>query len=137
VSVVSTLHISGNLHRESLTTMIKNDAITFDNLPQAVTQLLQDVSYIKNYLLNQAATPAQPKQLTPNGDFLTVNEVSQILKITKGSVYNIASARQIPYFKKCGRLYFDRKEIDEWIRQDRCKTLKQLQVEAERETRKK
>lgn len=115
--------------------MIKNDVITFDKLPEAVTQLLQEVSYIKNYLLNQAATPPETKQLTPEGDFLTVSEVSQMLRISKGAVYNMTSTRQIPCFKKCGRVYFDRKEITEWIRQDRCKTVKQLQVEADMDTR--
>lgn len=117
--------------------MIKNDVITFDNLPEAVTQLLQEVSYIKNYLLNQAATPAETKQLTPDGDFLTVSEVSQMLRISKGAVYNMTSTRQIPFFKKCGRVYFDRNEIDEWIRQDRFKTIKQLQAEVEMDIRKK
>jgi len=117
--------------------MIKNDVITFDSLPEAVTQLLKEVSYIKNYLLNQAATPAETKQPTPVGDFLTVSEVSQMLRISKGAVYNMTSTRQIPFFKKCGRVYFDRKEIDEWIRQDRCKTIKQLQSEVEMDIRKK
>ena len=137
VSVVSTLHFSGILHRKSLIAMNKHDVITFDNLPEAVSQLLHEVAYIKNYLLNEAATPAEAKQLTSEGDFLTVNDVSQMLKISKGAVYNMTSTRQIPFFKKCGRVYFDRKEIDEWIRQDRFKTIKQLQAEAEMDTRKK
>ncbi|HQG56390.1 MAG TPA: helix-turn-helix domain-containing protein [Bacteroidales bacterium] len=117
--------------------MNKHDVITFDNLPDAVKRLLLEVAEMKNYLLNQAATPAETKQPEPVGDFLTVNDVSQILKISKGAVYNMTSTRQIPYFKKCGRVYFDRSEIDEWIRQGRCKTIKQLQADAEMETRKK
>lgn len=115
--------------------MNKHDVITYDNLPEAVNHLLHEVADIKNYLLNQAATPAETKQLTPDGDFLTVNEVSQVLKISKGAVYNMTSTRLIPFFKKCGRVYFDRSEIDVWIRQDRCKTLKQLQADADMETR--
>jgi len=115
--------------------MNKNDVITFDNLPEAVKHLLHEVADIKNYLLNQAATPAETKQLAPDGDFLTVSDVSQMLNISKGAVYNMTSTRQIPFFKKCGRVYFDRSEITEWIRQDRCKTLKQLQADADMETR--
>jgi excisionase family DNA binding protein len=115
--------------------MNKNDVITFDNLPEAVKHLLHEVADIKNYLLNQAATSVEAKQLAPEGDFLTVSDVSQMLKISKGAVYNMTSTRQIPFFKKCGRVYFDRSEITEWIRQDRCKTLKQLQADADMETR--
>jgi hypothetical protein len=32
--------------------MDKHDVITFDNLPEAVKQLLHEVADIKNYLLN-------------------------------------------------------------------------------------
>ena len=85
-------------------------------------------------MLNQAATPDETEQLAPEGDFLTVLDVSQMLKISKGAVYNMTSKRQIPFYKKCGRVYFDRSEIKEWIRQDRCKTLKQLQADADMET---
>jgi excisionase family DNA binding protein len=137
VSVLSALHFSKILHRKSLIAMNKHDVITYDNLPEAVKHLLHEVADIKNYLLNQAATPAETKQLAPDGDFLTVGDVSQMLKLSKGAVYNMTSTRQIPFFKKCGRVYFDRSEIDEWIRQNRCKTLKQLQAEAEMESRKK
>jgi len=117
--------------------MIKNDVITFDNLPEAVTQLLQEVAYIKNHLLNQSATTPEPMRYPAENKFLIVTEVSQMLHISTGAIYNMTSTRQIPFFKKGGRVYFDKKEVDEWIRQDRRKTIKQLQVEAEMETGKK
>ncbi len=137
MSVNSIANISGSLHRKSLITMIKNDVITFDNLPEAVTQLLQEVAYIKNHLLNQSASTPESMQYPAENKFLTVTEVSQMLNISTGAIYNMTSTRQIPFFKKGGRVYFDKKEIDEWIRQDRRKTIKQLQVEAEMETGKK
>lgn len=114
--------------------MNKNDVIKFDNLPEAVERLLNEVADIKNHLLNQAATPAETKQLAPEEDFLTVNDVSYMLKISKGTIYNMTSNRQIPFYKKCGRVYFDKSEIKEWIRHDRRKTLKQLQADADMET---
>ena len=117
--------------------MIKNDVITFDNLPEAVTQLLQEVAYIRNHLLNQSATTPEPMPYPAENKFLTVTEVSQMLNLSTGAIYNMTSTRQIPFFKKGRRVYFDKKEIDEWIRQDRRKTIKQLQVEAEMETGKK
>jgi predicted DNA-binding transcriptional regulator AlpA len=60
-----------------------------------------------------------------------------MLRISKGAVYNMTSTRQIPFFKKCGRVYFDRKEIDEWIRYERRKTLKELHDEANHAIQKK
>jgi excisionase family DNA binding protein len=117
--------------------MNENDVITYDNLPEAVKQILQKVDYIMNHLLNENASAPKPIPVAPEKELLTVAEVSQILNISTGAIYNMTSTRQIPFFKNRGRLYFDRQEIDEWIRQGRRKTLKQLQAEAEMETRKK
>jgi excisionase family DNA binding protein len=115
--------------------MNEND-VTFDNLPKAVSRLLQDVEAIKNILLNNPIHKTEPI-LPPVKDVLTVSDVSSKLGITKGGVYNLTHLRQIPYFKRGGRIYFDAKELDIWIRTDRRKTLKELQVEADLATQKK
>ena len=112
---------------------MKYERITFEDLPDAVLHLLRDVADIKNHLLNQAATPAEPALPLPEKELLTVKDISQMLNISKGAIYNMTSAQQIPHFKRGGRIYFDRSEIDEWIRDDRRKTIKQLQKEAEME----
>jgi excisionase family DNA binding protein len=110
--------------------MNENDVITYDNLPKAVSRLLQDVEVIKNMLLNNPTyTMTEPVQ-TCEKDILTVSDVSRKLGITKGGVYNLTHTRQIPYFKRGGRIYFDAKELDMWIRTDRRKTIKELQDEA-------
>lgn len=127
--------ISRILHRKSLITMIKNDAITFDNLPEAVGKLLQEVAYIKNQLLNQAATTTEPKQCPAENELLTVEDVCKKLQISKGGVYNLTHGRKIPFFKRGGRIYFDAHELNEWIRSDRRKTIKELQEEAYLSTR--
>lgn len=135
VSVKSLTNISGSLHRKSLIIMIKNDAITFDNLPEAVGQLLQEVSYIKNHLLNQTATSIEPKQCPAENEFLTVEDVCKKLRISKGGVYNLTCGRKIPFIKRGNRIYFDAHELNEWIRSDRRKTVKELQEEAYQSTR--
>ena len=111
--------------------MNEYDAITFDNLPEAVKHLLQEVAYIKNHLLNEAATTVAPASPETEKELLTVKDMSKKLDITEGAIYNLTSAQKIPFFKRGGRIYFDREEIDEWIRSDRRKTIKQLQDEAE------
>ncbi len=111
--------------------MSENDAITFDNLPEAVQRLIKDVAYIKNHLLNDAAITKEPKIPQTEKELLTVGEVSQMLNISKGAIYNLNSKRLIPSYKRGGRVYFDKNEIDEWVRDDRRKTIKQLQAEVE------
>jgi excisionase family DNA binding protein len=110
--------------------MTEYDNITFEKLPEAVSRLLQDVEVIKNFLLNNAAYPKTETVSPHEKDILTVEDVSRKLGITKGGVYNLTHMRQIPYYKKGGRIYFDAKELDAWIRSDRRKTIKELQDEA-------
>lgn len=110
--------------------MNENDVITYDNLPKAVSRLLQDVEVIKNMLLNNPTYTKTEPVLPPEKDLLTVEDVSRKLGITKGGVYNLTHKKQIPCYKMGGRIYFDTKEFDKWIRTDRRKTLKELQEEA-------
>ncbi len=115
---------------------MKYERITFEDLPDAVLHLLRDVADIKNHLLNQAATPAEPASPEIENELLTVTDVCKKLNISKGAIYNLTSKRGIPHFKRGGRIYFDRSEVDEWIHHDRRKTIKQLQDEAEMKSRK-
>ena len=69
-------------------------------------------------------------------DGANVNTISLTAGFSKGTIYNMTSAKQIPHFKKGRRNYFDKHEIDAWLREDRRKTNKQLHVEAEMEIRK-
>lgn len=117
--------------------MNENDVITFDNLPQAVSRLLQDVEVVKNLILKNQINPKAIPVLTPEKDILTVTDVSIKLRITKGGVYNLTHKRQIPYFKRGGRIYFDARELDMWIRTDRRKTINELREEANHEIQKK
>ena len=112
--------------------MSENDVITFDNIPEAMMHLLREVAYIKNHLLNEAASTSEPVIAPPaEKEFLTVNEVSQMIRKSKGTVYNMTSAREIPFIKKGKRVLFDRQEIRDWMRKDERKTVKQLQEEIE------
>jgi len=115
---------------------MKDDRITLEDVPYELQQLRQDVVEIRNFLLNQAATTAEPKYSVPEKEIMTVAEVSHLLTLSKGAIYNMCSARLIPFYKRGGRNYFDRKEIYEWMREDGRKTIKQLQGEAERDIQK-
>lgn len=112
--------------------MSKIDVITFDNLPDAVRHLIMDVEEIKNLLLNKSASPKpETREISGESDFLNVADVAKKLGIEKGTVYNLTHKRQIPYFKRGGRIYFDKNEINEWIRSDRRKTVKEIKSEAD------
>ena len=65
------------------------------------------------------AVPPSPKK--------SIDEVALFLKLSKPTIYGFCSSRKIPYSKKGKRLYFNKTEINEWIIQDRKKTLVEMQ----------
>lgn len=50
-------------------------------------------------------------------EYLTVQGLSLYIKRSPGAVRNLVLRRAIPYRKPCGRLLFDRAEIDAWFRE--------------------
>ncbi|MBN1186483.1 MAG: helix-turn-helix domain-containing protein [Bacteroidales bacterium] len=111
--------------------MTEFNNITFEKLPEAVSRLMQDVAFIKDHILNSSAQTKPDIEEVVNKELLNVKEVSIKLGISEGAIYNLTHQKRIPHYKKIGRLFFDAREIDDWIRSDRRKTLKQLQEVAE------
>ena len=66
-------------------------------------------------------------------EILTFEEGSEYTGISKSTLYKMTSAHEIPYHKPHGKLiFFERKELDCWLRQNPVKSMVQLQEEAER-----
>ena len=50
---------------------------------------------------------------------LTVGEVAVFLSLAKQTVYQLVSQNKIPSYKRLGRRYFSRKEIERWLMKGR------------------
>lgn len=50
---------------------------------------------------------------------MNVQELSQYLGYTPCAIYNLTRRKQIPFHKIRRHIFFDKREIDEWIRQHR------------------
>jgi excisionase family DNA binding protein len=51
-----------------------------------------------------------------NNDYLTITELSSILKLSKSHIYTLTSTKKIPHIKLLGKkLLFKRIEIDNWL----------------------
>ena len=48
---------------------------------------------------------------------LTIQEVCELLKVSKGYVYWLTHRRKIPFIKMQGHLRFRRSDIDSWLRE--------------------
>ena len=64
-------------------------------------------------------------------EMLTSDELCRYLNIEKRYLYKLTSKNEIPYYKPLGKLcFFKRTEIDEWLQQNRCATVTEIQDKA-------
>jgi excisionase family DNA binding protein len=65
-------------------------------------------------------------------DVLTFDEVVVYTKLSKSYLYKLTSTGIIPHYKPQGKLcYFNKKEIDAWLQQNRISTVKELEQKAQ------
>ena len=55
--------------------------------------------------------------------FLTIDDVSQMLQVTRSTVYNLKK-RGLPYIKLGKNIRFDQQEVIEWVKANRSEDLK-------------
>lgn len=64
---------------------------------------------------------------------LNLEEAVVFTGLSKGHLYRLTSEKQIPYYKKCRKLYFKKSELEDWLLERRVPT--QAEVEAQAVTR--
>ena len=90
--------------------------ITFEKLPQAVTQLLDKLENIERLLLIKSNTPQ------PESDILlTIKQAAEILHLSVPTIYGLVQRAEVPVCKRGKRLYFSRQELTTWIMAGRKK----------------
>lgn len=64
---------------------------------------------------------------------LSFDEASKFLNLSKSYLYKLTSGNLIPHYKPQGKmLYFERVELEPWLRQNPIKTQAQIEQEAQR-----
>ena len=90
--------------------------LSFEQLPEAVALLIQEVSEVKRLLLEKLKeTEAEPDR------WFSINELCEYHpdKPSKPTVYGWVSAGIVPVHKGGKRLRFLKSEIDNWLLQGR------------------
>jgi excisionase family DNA binding protein len=63
---------------------------------------------------------------------LSFDEASNFLNLSKSYLYKLTLLGQIPHYKPQGKmLYFEKEQLEEWLRQNPVKTKQQIMQEAE------
>jgi excisionase family DNA binding protein len=103
---------------------MKTENLSFDRLPEAVSQLSYKLEKIERLLLEQ-----NPAKATDPQKLLNADEASQFLNLSKATIYSKCSLGELPYIKR-GRLYFDKSELLKFIKSGRQKTNEEIKGEA-------
>ncbi len=65
-------------------------------------------------------------------EVLTFDEAAAYTGLSKSWLYKLTSTKQIPHYKPSGKLcYFDRVELDAWIKQNRVSTSDEIEMQAQ------
>jgi excisionase family DNA binding protein len=52
---------------------------------------------------------------TEGKDYLTLDEASELLDLSKSTIYGMTHRKEIPHIKRRGKLLFEREELDKWL----------------------
>ncbi len=89
--------------------------LTFDQLPQAVGELLDKVDGVICRLDKMRDADTAPPEKDDN-KVMSLDEACQFIGKARSTMYSLTSENRIPY-RKCGnKLYFFKKELVEWIK---------------------
>lgn len=104
--------------------------LTFEQLPQAVATLINEVKEMKSLLLN-----TNPAKVEPADQWFNLEELCTYLpdRPAKQTVYGWIGQHLIPYHKKGKKLQFLKSEIDSWLLADQHQTLVQVRAQARRD----
>ena len=69
--------------------------------------------------------------LLASKNVLTFEDVVVLTGLSRSYLYKLTSANQIPHYKPSGKqLYFDREEIESWLKQNRVATVEETDRKA-------
>lgn len=90
------------------------DNITFEQLPQAVSLLIERVGQLTSKVEEALGKNDNPQR---KHKLLTLDEVAVLLNKSASTIYTMTSEKRIPYHKQGNKLYFFEDEIIRWIEQ--------------------
>ena len=109
--------------------MPSTEKISFDQLPDVVAGLREEIMSLRSFIASQfEALGNKPEPES----WMSLDQLCDYLpdKPSKQTVYGWVNQMLIPYHKKTKRLAFSKAEIDAWIKTGRHKTYDELRHEA-------
>lgn len=97
--------------------------LTFEQLPEAVTNLTREVSALRQLLISKEQHTEQQEQ------FLTIQQAAEFLCLTVPTIYSKVSKRELPFMKQGKRLYFAKSELSDYLRRGKKETAAEMEAD--------
>lgn len=81
------------------------------------------------YLIQEQTTIGSTNNKATD-EIMNIKQLTSYLGITKSYIYKLTAKHQIPFYKRGKILYFDRDEINAWIKEYRIATVDELERQA-------
>lgn len=99
--------------------------ITFDSLPIIVGEMSEKLNLLVDLIQAKEALVEDDAQQP-----IDLEEACRILMVSKPTLYRYCSSRRIRYYKQAKKLYFLRKDLDEFILSGKKSTKVEIQSNA-------
>ncbi len=104
-----------------------NENLTFNDLPKAVAEMYKKMSTLERLIHKHFNTPKEEQE----EKLMSITDASKFLKLSVPTIYSKVSRNEIPYMKRGKRLYFSSKELMDFLKGGRNKSVEQIEKEAE------
>jgi excisionase family DNA binding protein len=95
------------------------------------TQLsVQEVRNMLREEVKKALNESPQLQGNQLPEYLTIQELSEMINLAVPSIYGMVHRKQIPYVKRGKKLIFEKSQIEEWLKNGRHKTKQEIDIEA-------
>jgi excisionase family DNA binding protein len=101
------------------------EPLSFEQLPQAVSQLSKKLDAIERLLQSSSDNHSEKPDL-----LLTIEGAAEFLTLTKATLYSKVSKGEIPFMKRSKRLYFSRTELMDYVKGGKQRTIEEVQADA-------
>jgi excisionase family DNA binding protein len=95
--------------------------LTFEQLPQAISRLLEKLENIEQLIVTQNTSP-QPE----SDKLLTIKQAAEIIHLSVPTIYGLVQRSEVPVCKRGKRLYFSKQELTAWIMSGRKRTIAEI-----------
>ena len=81
-------------------------------------KILKELSEIKKF------------SLLASKNVLTLDDLQLLTGLSRSHLYRLTSSHQIPYYKKGKCCFFDKNEVEQWMKQNRVETQQEAESKA-------